>query len=79
MFLNVEAWKWDLIFCQFWVFFVFKLLFSFFWLCKEAQCVYLHLHLGQKLEMEFERARVFRKFQEDGKMMKDGEDVSDIR
>ena len=35
------------IFCQFWLFFVFKLL-SFFWLCKEAWCVYLHLHLGQK-------------------------------
>ena len=33
------------IFCQFWLFFVFKLLFSFFWLCEEAQCVYLHLHL----------------------------------
>ena len=29
-------------------FFVFKLLLSFFWLCKEAQCVYLCLHLGQK-------------------------------
>ena len=29
------------------VFFVFKFLF-FFWLCKEAQCVYLRLHLGQK-------------------------------
>ena len=37
------------IFCQFWLFFVFKLLLSFFWLCEEAQCVYLHLHLGQKL------------------------------
>ena len=34
------------IFCQFWLFFVFKLLLSFFWLCEEAQCVYLHLHLG---------------------------------
>ena len=34
------------IFCQFWLFFVFKLLFSFFWLCEEAQCVYLCLHLG---------------------------------
>ena len=33
------------IFCQFWVFFVFKLSLSF-WLCKEAQCVYLRLHLG---------------------------------
>ena len=29
----------SLIFCQFWLFFVFKLLLSFFWLCKEAQCV----------------------------------------
>ena len=33
------------IFCQFWLFFVFKLL-SFFWLCKETPCVYLCLHLG---------------------------------
>ena len=32
------------IFCQFWLIFMFKLL-SFFWLCKEAQCVYLCLHL----------------------------------
>ena len=38
----------SLIFCQFWLFFVFKLL-SFFWLCEEAQCVYLQLHLGRKL------------------------------
>ena len=38
------------IFCQFWLFFVFKLLLYFFWLCKEAQCVYLHLHLGWKSE-----------------------------
>ena len=36
------------IFCQFWLFFVFKLLLSFFWLCEEAQCVCLCLHLGQK-------------------------------
>ena len=35
--------------CQFWLFFVFKLLLSFFWLCEEAQCVYLRLHLGWKL------------------------------
>ena len=34
------------IFCQFWLVFVFKLVLSFFWLCEEAQCVYLHLHLG---------------------------------
>ena len=34
----------SLIFCQFWLLFVFKLL--SFWLCEEVQCVYLHLHLG---------------------------------
>ena len=42
----------SLIFCQFWLFFVFKLL-SFFWLCEEAQCVYLRLHLGQKSYFKF--------------------------
>ena len=26
-----------------------NLLLSFFWLCKEAKCIYLCLHLGQKL------------------------------
>ena len=36
------------IFCQFWLFLVFKMLLYFFWLCEEAQCVYLCLHLGQK-------------------------------
>ena len=35
------------IFCQFWLFFIFKLLLSFFWLCEEEQCVYLCLHFGQ--------------------------------
>ena len=25
-----------------------NLLLSFFWLCEEAQCVYVHVHLGQK-------------------------------
>ena len=40
------------IFCQFWLFFVFKWLLSF-WLCEEAQCVYLRLHLGQKLSSPF--------------------------
>ena len=39
------------IFCQFWLFFVFKLLLSFFWLCKKALCVYLRLHLGQTLHI----------------------------
>ena len=37
--------------CQLWLFFVFKLLLSFFWLCEEAQCVYLHLHLGRSLHI----------------------------
>ena len=36
------------IFCQFWLFLVFKLFLSFFWLYKEAQCIYLCLHLGRK-------------------------------
>ena len=36
------------IFHQFWLIFVFKLLLSFFWVCGEAQCVYLCLHLGWK-------------------------------
>ena len=40
------------IFCQFWLIFVFKLL-SSFWLCEEAQCVYLCLHLGQKFPLFF--------------------------
>ena len=35
------------ILCQFWLVFVFKLL--SFWLCEEALCVYLCLHLGRKL------------------------------
>ena len=38
----------SLFFCQLWLFFVFKLLLSFIWLCEEAQCVYLCLHLGWK-------------------------------
>ena len=42
------------IFCQFWLFFVFKLLLSFFWLFEEARGVYLCLHLGWKsLKEEF--------------------------
>ena len=48
------------IFCQFWLFFVFKLLLSF-WLCEEAQCVYLCLHLGFLLLPLF-KARVSNSF-----------------
>ena len=51
-FSSLSPWCWtpySLFFCQFLLFFVFKLLLSFFWLWEEAQCVYLHLHLGQKL------------------------------
>ena len=29
-----------------------NLLFSFFWMCKEAKCIYLCLHLGQKSESD---------------------------
>ena len=44
----------SLIFCQFWLFFVFKLLLlSFVWLCEESQCVYLRLHLGRNLIPRF--------------------------
>ena len=38
----------SLIFWQFWLFLFLNLLFSFFWLFKESQCVYLHLLLGRK-------------------------------
>ena len=50
----VVGFPYSSIFCQFWLFFVFKLLLSFFWLCEEAQCVYLCLHLGQKSEVLIE-------------------------
>ena len=43
----VVALPYSSIFCQFLLFLVLKLL-SFFWLCEEAQCVYLRLHLGRK-------------------------------
>ena len=35
-----------MIFWQFWLFLFLNLLLSFFWLCKEAQCVHLCLLLG---------------------------------
>ena len=35
------------------------LLLSFFWLCEEAQCVYLCLHLGQKSQNRFLENRSF--------------------
>ena len=37
--------------------FLFKLLLSFFWLCKEAQCVHLCLHLGQKCIYYFKKSK----------------------
>ena len=49
----------SLIFSQFWLFFVFKLLLSFFWLCEEAQCVYLRLHLKCHLFLKFTRITPF--------------------
>ena len=33
----------SLIFCRFWLFFVFKLLLSLFWLCEEAQLSLIHI------------------------------------
>ena len=33
---------------QFWIFFLFLNLLSSFWLCEEAKCIFLHLHLGLK-------------------------------
>ena len=48
------------IFCRFWLFFVFKLLLPFFWVCKEAQCVYLCLHLGRKSESTFLNPQMLR-------------------
>ena len=44
----VVGFPYSSIFCQFWLFFVFKLSLSFFWLCEEAQHVCLYLHLGRK-------------------------------
>ena len=41
------------IFCQFWLFFIFKFVLSFFWLCEEAPCVCLCLHLGRKRRNDF--------------------------
>ena len=36
------------IFCQFWLFWFLFLNLLSFWLCEEAQCVYLRLYLGRK-------------------------------
>ena len=41
------------IFWQFWLFFLLKLLLSFFWLWEEAQCVSLRLHLAGSLCLFF--------------------------
>ena len=45
---SLTPWWSDFHTVQFWLFFVFKLLLSFFWLSEEAQCVYLCPHLGWK-------------------------------
>ena len=49
-FLNslVVRLPYSLIFHQLWLFLFLNCCCPPFWLCKEAQCVYLHLHLGQK-------------------------------
>ena len=53
---SLSPWSSDFCVVQFSVssgcFFVFKLL-SFFWLCEEAHCVYLSLHLGSPLLLNF--------------------------
>ena len=36
------------VFWQFWLFFVFKFVLSFFWLYEVAKCIYLCCHLGRK-------------------------------
>ena len=36
----------NLIFIRFWLILFLNLFLSFFWLCEEAKCIYLHLHLG---------------------------------
>ena len=41
----------SLVFCQFWLFFVFKFVVVLLLLCEEAQCVYLGLHLGHIYRM----------------------------
>ena len=51
----VVGFPYSSIFYPFWLFFVFKLPLSFFWLFREAQCVYLRLHLGWKLTLSFYR------------------------
>ena len=44
---SLTPWLLDsFIFWQFWLFFLTCC--PFFWLCEEAKCIYLHLHLGQK-------------------------------
>ena len=48
----VVGFPYSLFFWQFWLFLFLNLLLSFFWLCKEAQCVYLHLHLGRLYSFE---------------------------
>ena len=54
---SLTTWLWDFHTVQFsgssgWFLFL-NLLLSFFWLCEEAQCVYLRLHLGWKLQFIF--------------------------
>ena len=43
------------IFWQFCLLLFFNLLLSFFWLWEEAKCIYLCLHLGQKLRAIFKK------------------------
>ena len=50
----------SLIFWPFWLFFYFKFVVSFFWLCEEAKYIYLYHHLGQKLPNTFFKKKLLR-------------------
>ena len=52
----------SLVFWKFWLFLFLNLLLSFFWLCEEAQCVYLHFHLGGKSYLDHFEGSVTVKF-----------------
>ena len=43
---------------------VLNLLLSFFWLCEEANCIYLHLHLGRKSKCGYSKFSHLVKFHE---------------
>ena len=40
-------------------YFLFLNLLSLFWLCEQAKCIYLHLHLSQKFKLQFSKGLYF--------------------